>query len=149
MQLLPILPTIEENKAFAVNPLCDGSLGMTLNFYKRVGYNPPWISYYVEDGGELVGAAAFKGKPVNNTVEIAYGTFEAYQHKGIGGQICRKLVELALQTDPLVIVTAKTLPEVNFSNRLLQKNGFAFTGVVNDPEDGDVWEWRYIADIIA
>jgi hypothetical protein len=35
------------------------------------------------------------------------------------------------------------LPEENFSTKILKKNGFKFSGVVNDAEDGDVWEWIY------
>jgi len=149
MQLLPILETTEENQVFTGNLLCKDTVYMSIDFYKRVGFNPPWICYYVEENGELIGCAAFKGKPINGFVEIAYGTFEQHQHKGIATRICRQLVELALQTDPAVTITARTLPETNYSNRLLRKNGFVFTGVVNDPEDGDVWEWRYIANIIA
>ncbi len=35
------------------------------------------------------------------------------------------------------------IEENNFSTRILQKNGFIFSATVNDPEDGDVWEWIY------
>ena len=143
MELLPIQPELEQNREFAGNPLCTESLPMTLEFYKRVGFQPPWIGYYVQLDGELVGAAAFKGKPVNSAVEIAYGTFEAYQNQGIGTQICRQLVALSLATDPSVRITARTLPDNNYSARLLQKNGFILLGTVQDPEDGEVWEWEY------
>lgn len=143
MELLPIQPEMENNEAFAANPLCAESLPMTLDFYRRAGFQPPWISYYVQQDGELVGMAAYKGKPVNNTVEIAYGTFEPYQRKGIGTQICRQLVELSLATDPSVRITARTLENENFSARLLRKNGFVLLGTVQDPEDGEVYEWEY------
>lgn len=116
---------------------------MTIDFFKKVGYEPPWISYYVQGNDVLMGCAAFKGAPQNGIVEIAYGTFEPYRQKGVGTQICKLLVELALKTDPAVTITARTLPEKNFSTRILGKNGFLFSGVVNDPEDGEVWEWVY------
>jgi len=35
------------------------------------------------------------------------------------------------------------LAEENFSTSILRKNNFLLMGVVNDPEDGDVWEWLY------
>ena len=143
MELLPIQPQPDQNREFAANPLCVASLPMTLDFYKRVGFQPPWISYYAQVDGELAGAAGFKGKPLNNRVEIAYGVFEPYQNKGIGAQICRRLVALSLATDPSVRITARTLPGNNFSARLLQKNGFVLLGTVQDPEDGEVWEWEY------
>lgn len=143
MELIAIQPEPQHNEEFASNPLCGEMLPMTIDFYKRVGFRPPWISYCARVDGKLVGVAGFKGKPVNNTVEIAYGTFEPFQNKGIGVQICRQLVALSLATDPLVRITARTLPENNFSSRVLQKNGFIRLGMVQDPEDGDVWEWEY------
>ena len=143
INLLPIKRTLEENEAFANDPLCKETLGMCIEFYKRVGFNPPWICYYAEENGELIGSAAFKGRPVNSTVEIAYGTFESHRQKGIGTKICRQLVELSLAYDPSVRITARTLPEHNYSTKILEKNKFILLGMVNDPEDGDVWEWEY------
>ena len=75
MKLLPIKEHLHENEDFATNPDCQDSLYMCIDFYKRAGFNPPWICYYVQIDNQLVAAAAFKGKPVNNKVEIAYGTF--------------------------------------------------------------------------
>jgi [ribosomal protein S5]-alanine N-acetyltransferase len=143
MQLLPIKQTTEENIDFINDPACNETLNMTIAFYKRVGFNPPWIGYYAEENGELIGSAAFKGKPINNTVEIAYNTFENHQHQGIGTRICKQLVELAMATDPSVRITARTLPEKNYSTRILEKNNFILLGFVTDPEDGEVWEWEF------
>ena len=144
MKLLPIKQTVEENKEFASDPHCNETLNACIGFYKKVGFQPPWICFYAEENGELVGSAAFKGKPVNNTVEIAYGTMENHRHQGVGTRICGQLVELALATDPAVRITARTLPEKNYSTRILEKNNFVLLGFVTDPEDGEVWEWVYI-----
>lgn len=143
MNLLPIRKHLEENQDFLQNPLCDGTLQMTIEFYKKVGFVPPWICYYAEIDGQLVGCAGIKGPPVNGKIEIAYGTMELLRNQGIGTRICGALVELSLRTDPTVVITARTLPEKNFSTKILKKNNFAFIGVVNDPEDGEVWEWAY------
>ena len=143
MELLPIQERLHANKAFVENPDCQDSLYMCIDFYKRVGFNPPWICYYVQMDGKLVAAAAFKGKPVNNKVEIAYGTFPAHQQQGIGTQIANTLVQLSLKTDPSVIITARTLPEENYSVRILRKNNFKLLGTIMDDEDGEVWEWEY------
>lgn len=143
MRLLPIKQTTEENIDFINNPACTDTLIMCIEFYKRVGFNPPWIGYYAEENGELIGSAAFKGKPINNTVEIAYNTFEDHQHQGIGTRICKQLVDLSLATDPSVRITARTLPEKNYSTKILEKNNFILLGFVTDPEDGEVWEWEY------
>ncbi len=104
----------------------------------KVGYSPPWIDYYAEMNGKLVGSAAFNG-----AIEIAYGTMETHRNKGVGAEICKKPVKLSLSTDLPVRIIARTLPENNFSTRILRKNNFMLLGTVNDPEDGDVWEWEH------
>jgi len=144
MEFIPIAENLEDNKAFTDNPLCQDSIYMSVNFYKKVGFTHPWICYYVQSGTELIGCAAYKGKPLNGRVEIAYGVFPQHQQKGIGTLIAAKLVELSLQTDASVIITARTLAEENYSTRILQKNNFKFLGTVIDEEDGEVWEWEYI-----
>lgn len=116
---------------------------MTLGFYTRAGFIEPWTGYYVAENRQLVGSADFKGKPIKRTVEIAYGTFETYRQQGIGTAICKQLVELALNTDPTVRITARTFEKENHSARILQKNQFICLGTVDDPEDGEVWGWVY------
>src|SRR5262245_8412697 len=106
MELIPINEKLEDNEEFLNNPLCQESLYMTIDFFKRVGYEPPWISYYVQQDDKLIGCAAFKGAPRDESVEIAYGTFEPYRQKGVGTEICKLLVELSLKTDASVTITA-------------------------------------------
>jgi RimJ/RimL family protein N-acetyltransferase len=143
MELIPIKETLEENKEFISNPLCIETIQMTIDFYKKVGFVQPWIGYYAKENGEFVGSGGFKGKPINGIIEIAYGTLEQYRKQGIGTAICKLLVHLSLQTDPSLKITARTLPEENFSTKILKKNNFIFIGTVNDVEDGEVWEWLF------
>ncbi len=143
MELLPIAQTLADSKQFLNEPLCAETLEMTVNYFGTIGYDPPWIGYYASDGSQLVGSAAFKGKPKNDTVEIAYGVFDPFRNKGYGATICRLLVEKALREKPNVRITARTLPQGNHSTRLLLKNNFQWAGTVNDPDDGVVWEWVY------
>jgi len=70
---------------------------MTIAFYEKVGFIQPWIGYYAEDNGYLVGAAGFKGPPFNGTVEIVYETFETNRKQGMGTTICKHLVNLSLK----------------------------------------------------
>ncbi len=141
MKLLPIKEKLADNQAFAGNPSGQEMLQQCIDFYKRVGFVPPWICYYVEENGRLVGSAGFKGPPANNSVEIAYGTFDAFRQQGIGTRICQQLVELSFQTDPAVRITARTFEKDNFSARILLSNHFRCLGTVADSEDGQVWEW--------
>ena len=145
MELIAVQECLDDNLEFTGNPLCHESIYTSVDFYKKVGFSPPWICYYVKQNENLIGCAAFKGKPVNGAVEIAYGTFENFRNQGVGTYICKILVELSLRTDSTVRITARTLPEGNFSTKILKKNGFQFIGNVYDPEDGDVWEWEYKA----
>ncbi|MFN2458330.1 MAG: GNAT family N-acetyltransferase [Chitinophagaceae bacterium] len=143
MKLIPIEERLEENEEFTSNQLCHETIYITIDFYKKVGFAKPWISYFAEVNGHLVGAGGFKGQPINNTIEIAYGTFEKYRNQGIGSAICKHLVDLSLKTDPSIKITARTLQEENSSTRILKKNNFVLIGTVNDPEDGEVWEWLF------
>jgi ribosomal-protein-alanine N-acetyltransferase len=144
LKLLPISEHLSENKEFVDNSDLDQtSLQMCVDFYKKAGFLPPWICYFVKKDTELVAGAAFKGKPIDGKVEVAYGVFPPYMHQGIGTEICKILVELSLATDPDVIITARTLPEENYSAKILRKNRFKLLGKIYDEEDGDLWEWEY------
>ena len=143
VELRPIQPTLEENTEFLSRIENQELLDMTIKFYARIGYSVPWIGYFAVMEGAIVGSAGFKGRPMLGRVEIAYGTFPSFQSRGIGTQICKLLVEIALITDPSVVVTARTLRKESHSTRILRKNRFVKKGTVIDPEDGKVWEWEY------
>ena len=146
MILLPIKEHLHQNPEFTGHPACQDSLEMCIDFYKRAGFNPPWICYYVQIDDALVAAAAFKGKPTNNKVEIAYGTFPNYQNQGIGTRIAETLVKLSLKTNPSIRITAQTLKEENYSVRILRKNNFKLTGTAIGEDEGEVWEWEYFGN---
>lgn len=143
IELVPIRERLEENTTLLNHPDCRETLEMSVMFYARVGYSPPWIGYYASLNGTLVGNAGFKGRPIDGKIEIAYATFPAFQQQGIASAICHALVKLAKSADPSVRVMARTLPEENYSTRILKKNGFVFQDTVTDPDDGEVWEWEY------
>ncbi len=124
MRLLPLNIDETQNIRFAKNPACLEVLSVYPDYYKKVGYNPPWIGYFATiDGAEIVGCGGYKGKPKNGNVEIAYETFKKYEGQGIGTAICNQLVLLALQTDPAVSITARTLQNGYASMQILKKNG--------------------------
>lgn len=143
MELLPIFEHIVENAHFANHPDCQETLYPTVVYYTKVGFRMPWICYYARANNRLVGSGAFKGKPMHGRVEIAYAVFPACQRQGHGTAICGALVALARATDPTVRITARTLPHESFSTSILRKNYFVFHSVVNDEDDGEVWEWWY------
>ncbi len=71
MELIPILEHAEDNADFIHNPLCRENIYTCIDFYKRVGYSPPWICYYAIENGELIGCAGYKGKPIGGSIEIS------------------------------------------------------------------------------
>ncbi|TKK67240.1 GNAT family N-acetyltransferase [Ilyomonas limi] len=141
---LPIDIDEAKNTQFNNHPECVEILQVYPPFYKKVGFNKPWIGYFITfNGVEIIGGGGYKGKPINGKVEIAYGTFKNYQGQGIGTEICRQLTLLAFQTDPTLQITARTLPDNLASIRILKKNGFKCLGTVYDEEDGNVLEWEF------
>lgn len=109
--------------------------------YDEVGFEEPWIGYLAFLDDAAVGSCSFKGAPRDGRVEIAYVTFPRFEGRGVATSMAARLVAMAHDRDPAVIVTARTLPEWNASHRVLEKLGFRAVGLVEDPDDGLVLEW--------
>ena len=144
IQLISIDVDPSKNIRFVPNPHCMEILKVYPEYYKKVGYNQPWIGYFVtEDGIEIIGACGYKGKPKDGKIEIAYGTFKKYEGKGIGSEMCLQLVLLSLKTNPSIRIMARTLEDNYKSIKVLKKNRFECIGKVQDEDDGEVLEWEY------
>jgi ribosomal-protein-alanine N-acetyltransferase len=101
----------------------------------------PWGSYLARLDGGAIGICAFKSAPgAAGEAELAYMTFPAFEGRGHAGEMIALLAGIAEGAGVLPI--AHTLPEENPSNRALRRNGFAFAGEVEDPDDGLVWRWE-------
>ena len=101
----------------------------------------PWGCYLVEVDGRVIGTCAFKSAPTAaGEVELAYMTFPAYEARGHAAAMAGALARIADAGGAMPI--AHTLPQENASNKALKRNGFAFAGEVEDPEDGLVWRWQ-------
>ena len=92
---------------------------------------------------DVVGACGFTSPPAGGVVEIAYFTYPDFEGRGIATRMAKRLISIAQECDPSVRVIAHTLTEENASSHILKKLGFAFTGTVDHPEDGKIWEWSY------
>jgi RimJ/RimL family protein N-acetyltransferase len=141
MTFEPLLIDEDKSKEIYANPDCQGLFESYPAYYFKTGYNPPWIGYLVIREGKVVGVGGFIGKPIDGRVEIAYGTFKENEGQGIASFSCQQLISIAKKEDPTIIITAKTAPEKNASAKILQRNGFQFTGIVQDEGIGDAWEW--------
>jgi [ribosomal protein S5]-alanine N-acetyltransferase len=120
---------------------CQKILSIYEDYYQKIGYNLPWVGYFVLRENQIVGCCGFTGQPKDGKVEIAYNTFKEFEGQGISSFSCKELILIANQTDPTVIITAKTAPESNASTRILHNLGFRFSGIVQDEEIGDAWLW--------
>lgn len=143
MKFLPITSTSHTDPRIESSALLKDICQANLELFN---HQPtlPWCAYFAEQNHQLVGTCAFKSKPINGRVEIAYFTFPDYENRGIATRMANHLVNLAKAEDPSLIVFAQTLPRLNASTRILRKQGFVHTRTVNHPEDGEVWEWELI-----
>lgn len=108
------------------------------------GKSPLWFSpvAFVAIGPRrIVGSAIFKGAPVDGTVEIGYGIAPRCQGRGYATAGVDALVALALARAEVDAVHAETSVVNVASRRVLQKNGFRFTGQRLTDDDGLVDCW--------
>ena len=145
-EMLTYIP-ISTERAEMEGYLDDGFVRMVFDtylwYYPKVGYHPPWIGYFALFEGKVVGVGGFKGPAKKNQVEISYATVPEYEGQGVSSQTCKYLTGLALAYDSSLRITARTLMTESASTSILRKNGYVYIGIVDDPDDGDVWEWVY------
>jgi hypothetical protein len=60
-------------------PIAAAVVEATVQLYRVVGYEPPWVGYLAFENGICVGSCGFKSPPQDNRVEIAYFTFPGHE----------------------------------------------------------------------
>jgi [ribosomal protein S5]-alanine N-acetyltransferase len=133
---IPLTPISDVPEAIVVTYAANADL------YRRVGFIPPWVSYIAVDDGRAVGGGAFVGSPRDNRVEIAYFTLKELEGRCYAMRTASQLVTIARNVNPGIIIAAFTLRESNASTKILQRLGLRVFGDAQDPDAGDVWEWR-------
>lgn len=139
--LEPVKLNEDKSKKEFSSDNCQMLLTMWEEFYPKIGFNTPWLGYFIKHGDEIIGSCGFTGPPKDNKVEISYWTFSDYEGQGVSGFACRQLISIAKAADPRLLIFAKTAPEKNASTTILERNGFVFSQIVQDHEIGDAWEW--------
>jgi ribosomal-protein-alanine N-acetyltransferase len=77
----------------------------------------------------LLGICGFKGRPgQSGSVEIGYSVLSQFRNKGYATEAASRLVDWAFGHANVHEVCAETLPHLRQSIRVLEKNGFTFTG---------------------
>lgn len=92
-----------------------------------------WSVWYLlsarEGAARTVGICSFKGRPDRaGSVEIAYSILAPWRGKGYATEAVARLVEWAFAHHNVTEVTAETLPHLESSIRVLEKNGLSFVG---------------------
>ncbi len=88
-----------------------------------------WYLITLDKPGELVGICGFKGRPdASGSVEIGYSVLAGFQRRGFATEAVARLVGWAFSHHNVVEVCAETFPYLTQSIRVLEKNGFQFTG---------------------
>ncbi len=91
-----------------------------------------WSFWYLVTGKEpcvLIGICGFKGRPDEaGSVEIGYSVLASFQEQGFATEAVARLVAWAFSHNNVQEVCAETLPHLNQSIRVLEKNGFTFSG---------------------
>lgn len=141
MKLKIIELNIDKSNDIYSSENCQMLLKSYDDYYQIIGFNQPWVGYFVVRQNDVVGSCGFTGKPKEGKVEIAYWTFKEFEGQGIASFSCKELVSISRQTNPTITITAKTAPEHNASTKILQNNGFEFIEIVQDHEIRDAWLW--------
>jgi ribosomal-protein-alanine N-acetyltransferase len=101
----------DKTKTIYSSEECQNVLQMWEEYYPKIGFHFPWIGYFVKRDNHIIGCCGFTGPPVNNRVEVSYYTFKQFEGQGMSTESCKKLISIAKQKDPSLIVFAKTAPE--------------------------------------
>ncbi|MGB7069255.1 MAG: GNAT family N-acetyltransferase [Pyrinomonadaceae bacterium] len=111
MELRVIELDIDKANKIYASADCQQLIDVYKDHYPKIGFNPPWVGYFVVRDDQVVGCCGFVEPPKDGIVEIAYGTFKEFEGQGIASFSCKELMSIAYNTDPTATVTAKTAPE--------------------------------------
>jgi len=97
-----------------------------------------WGFYYLarRDGAHslLVGAGGFKGAPdAEGTVEVGYSVLPEHQRQGYATEAVGGWVRFAFESERVARVIAHTLASLGPSIRVLERTGFRYAGLGEDP----------------
>lgn len=142
MKLIAIQINEDKSKTVFLTKDCQDLLEAYENYYPIIGFHFPWVGYFIFNDNKIVGSCGFTGIPTNDQVEIAYWTFKEFENQGIASFACKELIKIAKNKNKNIKIIAKTAPEHNASTKILEKNNFIYSEIVQDDEIGDAWLWK-------
>ncbi|MGZ4090731.1 MAG: GNAT family N-acetyltransferase [Bacteroidia bacterium] len=82
LKLEPIPINEDKSKAIYSSDDCQTLLKMWEDYYPVIGFNLPWVGYFVKRDDKIVGCCAFTGVPKDKCVEVSYWTFKEFEGQG-------------------------------------------------------------------
>jgi ribosomal-protein-alanine N-acetyltransferase len=108
------------------------SMWWAVRFYDEHPDAAGWSKWYFvvrEPERQVIGNGGFKGLPdAHGTAEVGYAILPDYQGHGYATEAVAALVGWAFCWPTVVRVVAETFPGLTASIRVLEKNGFRYTG---------------------
>jgi RimJ/RimL family protein N-acetyltransferase len=91
----------------------------------------------------LIGEGGYKGRPdAEGVVEIGYAILPEYRRRGLASEAARALTDKAFSHAEVTAVQAHTLKDGTASINVLKKLGMKFVGTAQDPDEGEVFQWK-------
>lgn len=94
---------------------------------QRIWY-APW-KVCLRDGDDFIGVIAFNGPQEDNTLEVLFDTFEAYQGHGYTSEALRRVVRWAFNCPEVFFVEASATDHCHAAKKVLEKLEFKPDGV--------------------
>jgi [ribosomal protein S5]-alanine N-acetyltransferase len=111
------------------------------DFTPKVIATPDWLGFWILLDGVVSGSGGYRAAPKDGVTEIGYGIHEPFWGRGAATALCEKLVDHAFANGAKT-VRAHTLHTGDASQTVLKKNGFAYVGDFEEPDDGLVMRWE-------
>jgi [ribosomal protein S5]-alanine N-acetyltransferase len=98
-----------------------------------------WGVWFVieKESGRIIGDIGFKGKPVDETVEVGYGIIPSAQDKGYATEAVKEIIDWAFSTNLVRKVIAECSDDNIASINVLEKLNLVRTG-----QDGEMLKWE-------
>lgn len=105
------------------------ALQLLLHSVEQEGWSFWYMLTKTPEKREVMGICGFKGRPdESGSVEIGYSVLDQFRVNGYATEAVTRLVSWAFSHQNVSEVCAETLPHLRQSIRVMEKNGFTFTG---------------------
>ena len=102
-------------------------------YLEKFRKHPDWLGVCAIENERIIGSGLFKSSLIDGTVEIGYGVAPSAEGRGVATRMARAMVRYAFAKGARSVF-AHTLPESLASQRVLEKSGMHYDGLVVEDE---------------